>query len=684
MRYASFLVLVLGCYESGDDDYVGDPIVEFSSAVFSAAEKQGTAVISLVRHRSTQGEVRVTISAEERSGSAFGGGVDYTFNATTVTWRDGEGGVKQFSIRLIDDGVEEGDETVVLRLASPSRGSIGDVGSATLTIRDADSGLGGAFQFSAAEYTVVGGETATVQVTRTGGAFGPASATIHATGYDPVTLQWGDGDAQTKSASYATAEGARTVDLRLEVADGAAILGTQSTAVLRVTDRAPAGGSLQFATASSSVNENEGPARMAVTRTGGAAGPASVRYAASGASGTLEWGDGDAGDRIIEIAIVDDDVRQGNRSFQVALSDATGGVLGSPATHTVTIVDNEAPAGTFQFAAARIAVSESGGSVTVTVRHGGTGAASVSYTTRDGTAGAADYVPASGVLSWAEGESGDRTFAVTITDDALDEPDETFDVILYAPVGAELTDPAEATITIGDDDAPPPSNGQFQFRLAEYRASEGSGSVTVTVQRVNGGAGSVSVTYVTNPGTASTTDYEPATGTLFWDDGDTGDRTFAVTIHNDAEVEADETVQLALQDPTGGATLAPRSAATLVIVNDDTAPTGELQFEFADYTVDESAGTATITVTRTNGSAGGARVRYEARNGTAKDPEDFDRTQGELVWADGESGPKSFTVSIANDDREEDDETVVLRIKDASGARLGALTEARLVILDDD
>lgn len=62
----------------------------------------------------------------------------------------------------------------------------------------------------------------------------------------------------------------------------------------------------------------------------------------------------------------------------------------------------------------------------------------------------------SGTLQWAAGEVGEKTFAVPITGDTADEPDETFTIALSGATGGATLGTASATATITDDDATPP------------------------------------------------------------------------------------------------------------------------------------------------------------------------------------------------------------------------------------
>ncbi len=67
-------------------------------------------------------------------------------------------------------------------------------------------------------------------------------------------------------------------------------------------------------------------------------------------------------------------------------------------------------------------------------------------------------------------------------------------------------------------------------------------------------------------------DYIMPSGTLNWADGDSADKTFNITICPDSDVEPDETFNIELTNPTGGATLGSPSTATVTILNDDFAP----------------------------------------------------------------------------------------------------------------
>jgi pimeloyl-ACP methyl ester carboxylesterase len=117
----------------------------------------------------------------------------------------------------------------------------------------------------------------------------------------------------------------------------------------------PPAGTLQFAQASYPVNENAGTVTLSVTRTGGSSGAVSVQYATANgtalapgdytaSSGALNWPSGDTAPKPIPVTIVNDSTAESSESFTVTLSNPIGGAtLSSPATATVTIVDDDLP-----------------------------------------------------------------------------------------------------------------------------------------------------------------------------------------------------------------------------------------------------------------------------------------------------------------------------------------------------
>ncbi|MGC8988819.1 MAG: Calx-beta domain-containing protein, partial [Verrucomicrobiia bacterium] len=132
--------------------------------------------------------------------------------------------------------------------------------------------------------------------------------------------------------------------------------------------------------------------------------------------------------------------------------------------------------GTIAFTSASFGANENAGFVRLTVsRTGGSdGAASVTYSTADGSAKAgSDYTAASGTLSWASGDAEDKVIEVTIANDSVYEGNEEFGVVLSNASGASLGSPATAQVTIVEDDQP--ARGTIAFTSASFGANENAG-----------------------------------------------------------------------------------------------------------------------------------------------------------------------------------------------------------------
>jgi hypothetical protein len=119
---------------------------------------------------------------------------------------------------------------------------------------------------------------------------------------------------------------------------------------------------------------------------------------------------------------------------------------------------------------------------------GSRGAVSVVFTSTEGTAWRGfDYAPPAGVLSWADGEMGEKEIVFNLRTDGLYEEVEVLTVLLENPTGgAVVADPGFLTVLIVDADPAPTVcvedglqlcllNQRFVVRT-EYRTAEGGTS----------------------------------------------------------------------------------------------------------------------------------------------------------------------------------------------------------------
>ena len=114
--------------------------------------------------------------------------------------------------------------------------------------------------------------------------------------------------------------------------------------------------------------------------------------------------------------------------------------------------------GTLQFSSPTFSVNEGGGNATITITRtgGSTGAVGVTFSTSNGSATAgSDYTAVTQTVSFANGDTANKTVNVPIINDSTIEPNETVNLSLSnATGGATLGSPSTAVLTIVDNDTP--------------------------------------------------------------------------------------------------------------------------------------------------------------------------------------------------------------------------------------
>ncbi|MCL6644456.1 MAG: IPT/TIG domain-containing protein [Dehalococcoidia bacterium] len=384
----------------------------------------------------------------------------------------------------------------------------------------------GTFSLSSASYTVNEGDPVTITINRSGGAQnvqigititnGTAIAGTHFVDPGIMSYIFTVPGSNSFSFNVSTIEdtaqnGNRTFSVTISVPPGSSV-GIPSATVTIVDDDGP--GTLQFAQATYTVNEGAGTASIAVTRTNGSSGPASVQCSTvTGGSATasdytavtnqlLSWADGDTATKFCTISILQDTLPEGPETINLSLSGASGATLGTQ-TAVLTILDDDGT-GSIQFTSATYTGTEAGGAVIITVsRTGGTtGLVTVDYATSPGgsipaTAGT-DYVATSGTLTWANGEGGTKSFTVTPIPDTLTEGTETVILTLSNPTGgAVLGSQSTATLLVSDSTIIP------VITSVVPGAGPVTGGQTVTINGQNF-TGATSVTFGGTPCTSFT------------------------------------------------------------------------------------------------------------------------------------------------------------------------------------
>ena len=393
----------------------------------------------------------------------------------------------------------------------------------------------------------------------------------------------------------------------------------------------------------------------------------------------------------VELRAVDDAVDGPNKQVTVsgAVSNSIGG-YSNPADVTVTIQDDEATP-KVKLVLSRTSIAESGASnsaaVTATMSPPSVQETTITVAVAAGAgADSSDFtVSANKTLTIAAGDTTNTgVVSVTAVDNNLDEPNKALTVSATATNTQGVTNPDNLTLTIADDDGT--SSSMLSARSARV-AEGGSGATAVLrfmVRLLPASTARVAVNYA-DAGTGTATpgvDYEAlAGGTLTFEAGDTL-ATISVTVLGDEVQEGDETVVLTLSGATNAQLAAPTITGT--IVDDDALPPPSLHVDSPKMREgDDGFATMPYTVTLLPASAEEVRVDYaDARAGTATSGTDYTLQPGTLVFQPGDT-VRTIPVQVAGDNAKEPDETVVIVLSNARGARL-ATVYATGTILDDE
>lgn len=339
----------------------------------SAAE--GAGALGLAVTLSAASGRTVTVGWATGDGSATAP-ADYAAASGTLTFQPGETS-KTLTVQIEDDALDEEDEGFSVSLSDAVQASISDAQGAALVLDDDP-----APSLSIDDVTVTEGDppgTADVQLT----------VSLSAASGRTVTAAWATADGTaTAPDDYASASGtlslppgqtSDTITISLQKDDlaeddetftlelsspGNATLADGSGLATILDDDGP--GSLSFALPAYSVTEDGLAVTVTAIRSDGNTGDVSVAYSASGGtatpgadhspvSGTLTWPDGDAAPKSFDVAILNDPAVEGDETVNLVLADPTGGgILGSPSTAVLTILDDDLPTDFYTLSPCRV------------------------------------------------------------------------------------------------------------------------------------------------------------------------------------------------------------------------------------------------------------------------------------------------------------------------------------------
>jgi glucose/arabinose dehydrogenase len=227
----------------------------------------------------------------------------------------------------------------------------------------------------------------------------------------------------------------------------------------------------------------------------------------------------------------------------------------------------------------------------------------------------------------------------------------------------------------------PYNPGTIFMGSENFAIQENSQFATVRFVREGGSDGYATVNFTTvNASALAGQDYTTVLDNVTFAPGEI-EKLVQIPILNDGVVETNEVFNVALGE-TAGAGLGTRRTVGVTILDDD-AVNSVFNFSRATYTVNENAGTASITIERSGDTTIPATINYTTTNGTATAGADYTTTTGTLAFAANEV-TKVLLIPITNDATAEPNENLTITLSAPTGGALGLTTLATLTIADND
>ena len=622
-----------------------------------------------------------TVDWAEGTGGTATSGDDYTaISGGTLTFAPSVTS-RTITVQVRGDTLDEGNETVVIELSSPSAGTAISTSTGTGTIRDDD------LTFSIDSPSVAEGDSGSVNLVFTvtlsasvssqhtvdwaEGTGGTATSGIDYTAISGATLTFAPNTTtQTITVSVTgdtTQEGNETVAIELSNATTGI---STSTGTGTIVDD-----DLTFSINSPSVAEGDSSTAdlvFTVTLSASASSTHTVDYAQTGGTatsgtdytavsgGTLTFASGTTS-QTITVSVTGDTVDEGaGETVVVMLSNASTGI--STATGTGTIADDDP-----KFSINSPSVTEgdsSSASMTFTVTL--SASSSTQYTvdyadagSGTATSGGTDYASISGgTLTFAPTETS-KTVTVSVAGDTVDEgAGETVVIALSSATGGAGISTASGTGTIRDDDP--------KFSINSPSVTEGdSGSLdmTFTVTLSASSSTQYTVDYAQTGGTATSgSDYTAIPASTLTFAATETSKTITVSVTGDTANEGNETVVVTLSNAAGGAGISTATGTGTITDN-------ELAFSIDSPSVaegDSGSVNLVFTVTLSSSVSTTQTVDYARTGGTATSGTDYTAVAGGTLTFPSGTATRTITVSVTGDTVNEGNETVVITLSNAT------------------
>ncbi|MDE0337568.1 MAG: hypothetical protein OXI80_07845, partial [Caldilineaceae bacterium] len=681
------------------DDDVPAVTVSYEQSSYTVAEG-GSVSIKVTLSADPERTVMIPIASTPQGGAIA---ADFSGVAATLTFTSGDT-EESFTFNAAQDEEDDDDESVKLAFGTlPAGVSAGTTSEATVNITDDDVPTV-TVSFEQSSYTVAEGGSVSVKVTLSADPERtvtiPIASTLQggATAADysgvPGNVTFNSGDTEDSFTFNAAQDEVDDDDESVKLAFGTlpagVTAGTPTEATVNITDDDVPAVTVSYEQSSYTVSEDssvtvkvilsadpERTVTVPVAKTN-QDGASDADY--SGVPVNVTFNSGETENSFTFMA-VDDTNDDDGESVKLAFGTLPAGVsAGTTSEATVNITDDDVPTVTVSYEQSSYTVAE-GGSVNVKVTLSADPERTVTIpieSTLQGGAIAADFSGVPAGLTFNSGET-ENSFTFTAVDDTDDDDGESVQLAFGAlPTGVTAGTTTEATVSITDDDLPVVA---VSYEQSSYTVSEDS-SVTVKVILSADPERTVTIPIEsTLQGGAIAADFSGVPAGLTFNSGDT-EESFTFNAAQDEDDDDGESVQLAFGTLPAGVNAGANSEATVNITDDD-VPTVTVSFEQSSYTVAEG-GSVSVKVTLSADPERTVTIPIASTLQGGATAADFSGVPAGLTFTSGDT-EESFTFSAAQDEDNDDDESVKLAFGTLpAGVNAGATSEATVDITDDD
>lgn len=586
-------------------------VIQFDVTNLSFFEVKDTVSYTGVIRRTGNSTTSASVDIITTDGSATQY-TDFYGPNETVYFSKGENAVP-FSLNIYDDVKIEGEETLQITLENAVDAQLGELDTIDVTINDdidgsdfeVDNGGSGTPSIgwnSLFESALNQNGTIEIVLNRPSGLEGAFSVDVSPLALTDATE--GTFTLAQSTIEFAASDTFKTVTVNYDVLDdtiesrylvlrlvnpvGVIVNPATGALAVEINNEESIQRQINFEKAYHLVFEDDGEIQLKLVRNATDSEPRTVSIVAN--NGTASENDDyiisessvtfapNDTEKLVTLTINDDDEAEESEYFSLRLDGLPSNLYGDFRSTVIEIFDNDSETGYVSFDTAVSTVNESDGTFSINVYREGniTGPLTINVATQVGSASADDFTGIEQVVQFEKNQNI-AEIQVAINDDAVEEQDESFSIVITAQ-DENLGSITAHTVTIEDNDQ---VTGVIGFSESEVEVDESVGEVSIVLTRTGGDAGVRLVTVSAYENTANLSDFAFTTQHVEFADGETS-KSVLVSISEDTLEENTESFMLLLTSDNPDAVSASNEVFISILDNDTTTDGGDDESDGSD------------------------------------------------------------------------------------------------------